>query len=666
MRFLRLLANALIAASLCAAAHANSKLPDWLQTAVKQPAPPRHQDEKPTREVLWDEATYEVLRDGSIKQTVRYAIRILDLQDRWRAKAQVSYRSSSDSRPKIAAWTLHADGTVYKYKKSDEKEASNNSYLTLATESRIVTVDGWNETRTGDVFAYEYTATESSIFTQYYWGFQSDAPVALSRLTIIAPPDWTIEETFFFANPQKTRSDTSVTWELRNLLSKKREPYSPSSAAKLQHMIATITPSADSPRRFTNLHFDSWQDLAAFKAKVSDPMATPSKEIAAKAAELTRDAPSIWEKIQALGEYAKAVNYEHVALKIGNGGGYTPRPATETFRSGWGDCKDKSTLLRALLKSVGIESYVVSLNATDNDYADESMPSPFFFDHCITAIEVDETIDTPAVYQHPSLGRLLFVDPTWNDSPIGEIPYEAQGGLAVVGKLAPNPIVRLPLSTPEQNTTEREIVAEVMSNGALFGRVNNTLRGQSAVKERRLLANLSDKAYNQNLSEQFAAGGNPSPVTKIVETSDEYLGDLSYRSTIDFAYADYAKNMRNTLLIFKPAILGRLVDNPFSEPKRTLPVRLRSRMTQERAKIYLPQDYTLDEYQPTIAIETDFGSYHATIEKPDGENEINYTRVFKVHDTTVPLHRYKELQAFYHAVIEAEQKPVVLSRIPPQ
>ncbi|MDQ8183421.1 DUF3857 domain-containing transglutaminase family protein [Pelagicoccus sp. SDUM812005] len=648
--------------ALCSTAGAKPKYPDWLRQAAEQPAPPRRADEKPTFEVLWDEAHYEILENGRVKQTIRYAIRILDLQERWRAKANCSYYSSSATRPKISAWTLHPNGDVHKYKKSDEKERSNSSYLTLESEVRTVTVDGWDETRTGDVFAYEYTTTESTIFTQYYWGFQSSGPVALSRITVSAPAGWTIDQTYFDASPQKTRDGNTVTWEQKNILSKKWEPHSPSSAAKREHMRIVVAPPPDSRLRFSSLNFETWADLAAFQAKVSDPMAEPTAEIAAKAQALTQGAASEWEKIQALGEYAKAINYEHVGLELGNGGGYTPRPASETFRVGWGDCKDKSTLLRALLSAVGIDSYVVSLNATDNDYADATLPGPFYFNHCITAVQVSDDIQAPAVYEDESLGRLLFIDPTWNNSPIGEIPFEAQGGLAVVGKLSPQPLVRLPLTTPEQNKISRNIVAELFDNASMLGRVATTRHGQSAVAERRLLSRLDRKEYLESVAERYASSGNPSPVVKVMEEKDNLLGDRSYQTTTDFAFPGYAKQMRNVLMIFKPALLDRIVDNPFSETERTLPVRLRARMLEETAKIYTPLGYVADEFVPEVSIQTDFGSYKTTTQFDENDSQIIYTRSFVQNDCVVPLDRYAELSEFFAAIVEAEQTPVVLAR----
>ncbi len=663
MRLLRPLTAALVFAfGLGTLASAKPKLPDWVQHALEQPAPPRRDKEEPTFEILWDEAEYQVLYDGKVKKRIRYAIRILDLKERWRANASYPYYSSSGTRPKIDAWTLHSDGEVHKYKKSDQSEETDSGYLTLKSETHTVKLNGWNETRTGDVFAYECSTTESTIFTQFHWSFQSSAPVALSRLTVSAPEGWTIEETYFDASPQKSSKGNTVTWESTNILSKEWEPDSPSSAAKREHMWIAVSPPPGSQLRFSNLKFETWEDLAAFQAEVSDPMATPTKEIAAKARELTKDATTDWEKIQALGEYAKAINYESINLDLGNGGGYTPRPASETFRVGWGDCKDKSTLLRALLASVGIDSYVVALNAIDNDWADEKLPGPFYFNHCITAVKVDPSIDTPAVYEDENLGRLLFVDPTWNNSPIGEIPFEAQGGLAVVGKLASNPLVRLPLSTPEQNKVQRTIIAEIFDHSGIMGRVETTRHGQSAVNERRKVSSMNRKEYLESINDRYAANGNPSPATELKEEADNLLGDRTYKTTVDFAFKGYAKQMQNVLMIFKPAILDRIVDNPFSETERTLPVRLRSRMLEETAKIYTPLGYTPDEFVPETTIETDFGSYKTTTEFIEADTQFVYTRTFTQNDMVVPLERYSELRDFFAAVVEAEQTPIVLAK----
>ena len=70
-------------------------------------------------------------------------------------------------------------------------------------------------------------------------------------------------------------------------------------------------------------------------------------------------------------------------------GSHLPRSPATTIGRGWGDCKDKSTLLVALLRHLGIEAYV-ALTDNDSGYAlPLGAPSPFAFDHAIVVIIID-------------------------------------------------------------------------------------------------------------------------------------------------------------------------------------------------------------------------------------------------------------------------------------
>ena len=56
----------------------------------------------------------------------------------------------------------------------------------------------------------------------------------------------------------------------------------------------------------------------------------------------------------------KTIRY--VAVEIGIGG-YQPHFAQETFRNQYGDCKDKVTLFRSLMKALNRDVYPVLINA---------------------------------------------------------------------------------------------------------------------------------------------------------------------------------------------------------------------------------------------------------------------------------------------------------------
>jgi transglutaminase-like putative cysteine protease len=87
----------------------------------------------------------------------------------------------------------------------------------------------------------------------------------------------------------------------------------------------------------------------------------------------------------------------YVSLSVG-AGGYFARPPTEVIAAGFGDCKDKSLLLRVILGRLGVDA-AVALTDLDAGYGlPEELPSPYVFDHMILRATLD--------------GRAVWMDPT--------------------------------------------------------------------------------------------------------------------------------------------------------------------------------------------------------------------------------------------------------------
>jgi len=67
-----------------------------------------------------------------------------------------------------------------------------------------------------------------------------------------------------------------------------------------------------------------------------------------------------------------------------------PHGAAEVLRNGYGDCKDKHTLLAALLESVGLTAVPV-LVSSQRDVGPDEPPVPFSFNHLITEVRLSES-----------------------------------------------------------------------------------------------------------------------------------------------------------------------------------------------------------------------------------------------------------------------------------
>ncbi len=87
----------------------------------------------------------------------------------------------------------------------------------------------------------------------------------------------------------------------------------------------------------------------------------------------------------------------YVSLSVG-AGGYFARTPEEVIAAGFGDCKDKSLLLRVILNRLGIAA-AVALTDLDAGYGlPEELPTPYVFDHMILRATLD--------------GRAVWMDPT--------------------------------------------------------------------------------------------------------------------------------------------------------------------------------------------------------------------------------------------------------------
>ena len=167
---------------------------------------------------------------------------------------------------------------------------------------------------------------------------------------------------------------------------------------------------------------NNWASVSRWLSQLVDSAAEATDPVRTKAAQLTANATTELEKIRAIGSFVQQTNYVDVQLNLTKGGGYTPRRADETLAKNYGDCKDKATLMRALLKAAGIESYLTTIYSGDRNFVRPEWASPLQFNHAIIAIRVPETVALPTVFEAPGLGRLLMFDPTDSITPVGDLP----------------------------------------------------------------------------------------------------------------------------------------------------------------------------------------------------------------------------------------------------
>jgi transglutaminase-like putative cysteine protease len=132
---------------------------------------------------------------------------------------------------------------------------------------------------------------------------------------------------------------------------------------------------------------------------------------------------------------------------------HEPHQPADVLTQRWGDCKDKSFLLAALLRELGVEAYPALVNTKLRHELDAQLPSPFLFDHVITQVLVNgktywidgtlsdqggalESIDTPnderALVVRPETKALTTIAINDNSSTVVEQTYAAKDYISPV------------------------------------------------------------------------------------------------------------------------------------------------------------------------------------------------------------------------------------------
>lgn len=638
----------------CSAANSSDVVPTWLTEAATRKLP-AYSDRVPAA-VLINEVTYQVDDMGRYVRSVHLAIKVLNQEGKAQAIANQLYLVGNSKVRELRAWAIVPNGDVLNCGK---KEAFDRTSLPGSgyEEVRIRGIDGRTKVDVGSVFGFEAITESRPLINQIEEYTQLSLPAVLVRYRLILPPGWHAQSTIY--NHEKiepTTEGSTYSWELRNLPFIDSEPASLPLASLVPRLQIGYFPPNGQPLPVKG--FANWSDVSGWLAGLMDPPATPDENVAQKARSLVQGATTNLQRIKALAAYVQAIRYEAIEIGISHGGGFRPRPASDTLGKQYGDCKDKATLFRSLLSAIGIRSMTVVVNASDRSYVHAEWPSPIQFNHAIVAIQLDADSDGSAVLLHPSLGKLLLFDPTNAVVPCGNLPLYEQGGLGLFVAPKNGDLVKLPMTKPTDNIVTRNVDAELQNDGTLNAVVTDHAIGQAAANDRQLLNSNTKGDFFKVIERWVAVTAKGAAVSK-VEPADSFAAN-QFRLHVEFSANRYGQVMNGKLIIFKPVIVGRRESVLLIEPTRTSPVLLQPVAFDDSVRIKIPRNLKIDEMPDPDTRKVPFGEYRAKCES--GAGEIVCTHHLEIRAAVIPVNQYLEVRDFFRQILAWEQTPVVLSK----
>jgi hypothetical protein len=632
----------ILALALPFAVSAADDTPAWLKELTGATLP--QYSAKVNNVVLLNEEHTTVNESGKLSKTTRTAIKILNRQG-----GDITYFEEYDTTGgkvrDFRAWMILPSGKVKKYGKEeifDVACAPNDVY----NECRRRAVSGKRDAEAGAIFAYEATTESQDFSNQLSFWFQEGAPVRSARFLVTMPAGWELKSFPFNGAPRETAAGGTYTWQMENLPELKTEPGSPS--------FRTVAPwvgvSLISPGRKAVL---SWPEASRLLTQLNDGQWEPNEAVAAKARSLVEGANTDFDKIRAIGRFTQQVNYVSIQVNLSKGGGYRPHAAAQVFQKLYGDCKDKANLTRAMLKAVGLTAYPVAIYSGDRTHVTAEWPSLGAFNHAITAIRVGPETKAPAVLEHPTLGRLLFFDPTDSYVPVGYLPDHEQASMALIGAGEQGDLVRVPSGIAAAGDHEREVDAVLGADGSIHGKFTDKRTGEEFASTISMYRANPKSDYVKYI-ERWVGQSIPGATTTAVEAEDS-AGEFRLKG--QFASPRFAQRPQPGMMIFKAGLLSH-GELRFTEKSRQYPVVVDADALKESVRIELPAGFKVDELPKPVAIDGPFGKYQASWAAESGS--IVFKRTLEMPAQTVPAGKYAELKKFLDAVASSGESPVVL------
>ena len=383
---------------------AGDDVPAWVREAAGRQTPTY--PVKVAMVTLLDDETLTIQADGRQVSHERVAVKMLQ-HTRHVPSAVCFYNPKSGKVREFQAWLLPPTGKPTTFGKNAI------GYQSLSTsyeydEERAKVIEPGSDLAPGTVFAWEIVDEEKTAFPADQHSFQADDPVLISRYALTLPAGWVASATLFNHDPAPPQvSGTTYTWELRDLPWIEPEPHSPAIHTLAPRLGVNYYP--EDPATPAARPVKNWRDMSVWAAGMYDAVRggdpgdsrQGGRADGGRGDRYSRDS-------RAIAAFVQKTNYVAVEINIARGGGYQPHAADQVLARHYGDCKDKATLMRALLKAAGIESYPVIIYATDRQFVHPEWPSPNQFNHAIIAVRITPETKLPSVIDVAKLGRLLI------------------------------------------------------------------------------------------------------------------------------------------------------------------------------------------------------------------------------------------------------------------
>ena len=459
--------------------------------------------------ILLDEARYTFGADGKTRTLWRRMYRVTD-ESAVTPLGQVAAPWSPwyNERPQIEARVVTKDGTVHTLDKSAVSEMpSAPDSLDIFSDDRIVRAP-LPAVAVGSVVEYVITTDGNNPLadagmTQTF-AFARALPMQKVRLVLDGPADMqprVVNRSGLDPRVDERDGRRIAIYETGPVAGvEDEEDNLPFDTLALPHI------------RFST--GKSWGDIARRYSEIVDKQIAGSdlqKQVRAAVGKATDRREIVWRVLAAI---QKEIRYAGVEIAEGS---IIPRSPRTVLTNQYGDCKDKATLLVAMLREAGLPAYVALLRAGVDLDVHAELPGLGQFNHAIAYVPGE-----PAIW----------VDPTDVYARAGEVPIADQGRMALIAAPDTTTITRIPEAKSTENVSTEARTFTMPEDGKPTVVEVSSAKGSDEAMWRRYAAESDRKSYREQMEQYVKSYYRAKSLSKL-ELGDPRALDKPFTITIE-------------------------------------------------------------------------------------------------------------------------------------
>jgi len=384
-----------------------------------------------------------------------------------------------------AARVYRKDGSIDEAVESGAGAMADDPSMAMYTSARSYYVR-FPRLEPGDVVELQYRVedvAQRNVFADYFGEvtyMQGSEPVGRAEYVLMTPKG----RTFYFNEPRVPGLQRSV--EERG-------------DQRIYHFVATDVPPVQQESLqppwaevLGHVHvstYRSWDEMGRWYWGLVKDQLVPDDEVRRRAEALTKGMKDEREKVRAVYDYV-VQKTRYVALEFGIHG-YKPYRCAQIFARGFGDCKDKATLIVTMLNALGIPATPVIVRTANKGDIEQSPASLAPFDHMIAYV--------------PSLD--LYLDGTAEYTGSQELPAMDRNAIALQVNEGNAKLVHLPDAPAAASVSVHRVDATLAQDGAAQLEWRADIRGVEASEWRvRFHADATRKARVQQMISAILPG----------------------------------------------------------------------------------------------------------------------------------------------------------------